>query len=468
MQEFSYSKNTLFLILAGTVSQILGVILKILLSYRIKEEGMAIYHIALCVYSLFLTPVLCGIPTALTQFISKCKALKRDADILEGIYFSLRVMCILGIMCSLIMFAFCRFFAVSLKEPAAEYAILALSPSVFIVALGTVFKSCFEGYSNMLPCSVSQGIESIAKLIFTCFFTYILGIFSLKYAVLGATLSITSGEAVATFILFLFMTPILKQPKSNMKKSGTAGEIICYALPITAYAIVLSSLNLLENSVIRNSLLATRFYGDSAQKLYFKYSAFTNAFDSVRFFGKLSAKGADWLYGAYFGYTLTIIRFPAGLLRTFFIPFFPLATRRFAEKNSKKLNRGIFKLAGIIVFVSLLLCVSFAVFARQITYLIFGSHAYAQMLVFVSPLLIFVPLCELFSTIWYAYGKTFPPFLFSFISSVISIVMSAVLIRIPYLNILGVAISSVLSAFLEFIMLLLFTKKHLKIKASAR
>lgn len=467
MKRFSYSKNTLFLILAGLLSQVLGAVLRILLSYRLKEEGMAFYQVAVCVYSLFLTPVLCGIPISLTKFISKRVNSEKEFEINIGIQFAFKSMCLLGIICSLLMFFSSRFFAYSLKAPAAEYAIFALSPAVFAVALGAVSKSCFEGFSNMLPCAVSQGIESVLKLVFAYFFTSFFGIFSLKYASFGATLSITCGEAVATFVLFLFMPSKAKAVYSTAKKRKIAAEIISYALPVTAYAVILSSLNLLENSVVRNSLLSVKFSPCSAQKSLFRYLPFTSVFDSVKESGRLSAKGADWLYGAYFGYTLTIIRFPAGLLRTFCVPFFPFAANCFAHKNTEKLADSVYRLIKTMLLISLPLCAFFIGFAPQITSLIFASSAYSQMLALASPLLVIAPLCELFSTLWYACGKTFPPFIFSLITSFLSIVLSAILIRIPQLNILGAAVAAVFSVLFELVMYLFFTNRYLKIRPSA-
>ena len=139
MKELSYSKNTVFLMLAGIFSQIFGAILKILLSYRLHEEGMAVYHVAICVYSVFLTPVLFGMPAAITQFISKKRGEKSDDTVSGGVRFAFTAMCLSGAVFGFLMLLTRRFFAVSLKEPNAEYAILLLSPSVFFCCLGRLF-----------------------------------------------------------------------------------------------------------------------------------------------------------------------------------------------------------------------------------------------------------------------------------------------------------------------------------------
>ncbi|MBR4172855.1 MAG: oligosaccharide flippase family protein, partial [Clostridia bacterium] len=404
MKEFSYSKNTLFLIVAGIFSQIIGAILRILLSYRLKETGMALYQVAFSVYAVFLTPVLCGLPIAVTRFISKRLGTKSEGEIPCGISFAFYAEAFLGVFCGFLMLISRRFFATALKEPDANLAILALCPSVFFVALGAFAKSCFEGRSNMLPLSVASVAESMLKLLFASILTAFFGIFSVKYAAFGATFAITLGEAFATLILFLFMVSTLKKLDFRSFCGIAPREIISYALPVAIYALLLSSVNLLEHSVIRNSLLSLRFSDISAQRFAMRYAKFTSVFDTVTMSKRLTPKGADWLYGAYFGYALTVIRFASGLFHTFCVPFFPVAAKCLSVGDIKRLQNMLIRLFRAMLFLSLPLYAVFMGFAPQITTLIFGSKAYALMLFCAAPILVLSPITELFTTLWYAHG----------------------------------------------------------------
>lgn len=466
MNELSYTKNTFYLVAAGTFSQIFSAVQKIILTHYLKEEGMAIYQSALCVYSVFLTLACGGIPLAVTHFISKERSSGNDCNIYAGLGFVLSVMCFLGLLLSLIMFLTRRFFGAAMKDLGAEYAIAALSPSVFIVAAGTAVKACFEGYSNMFPCAVSQVLESLVKLALAYLLTSFLCVFSAPYAAFGGTLAITLGEASATAVLFIFFVPFFKKIRTadfrirrKIRKS-----LMAYALPLTVYAIILSSLELAENAVIRNSLLAIRFSESQAKAFLLKYSPYTSVFNTVTALNQLTLKGSSWLYGAFFGYALTVIRFPAGLLRIFSVSLFPLAAKHFAKGDYTSLGKDLSRIIKIMLFISMPICAVIIVFSNQITDMLFGCSIYSSMLNAASPLLVFAPILSVVSAAEYASGRTFAPFLFGFISYMISIPLCFILIRIPNINILGAAIALTVGVICELIMSYFFITRRLKIK----
>lgn len=451
MREFSYKKNAGFLVTAGAASQLFGAAQRIILTRFLKEEGMAIYQSAVCVYSVFLTLACGGIPLALTRYISGRRRDTGESGAPEAAGVCGALLCGMGAAFSLIMFFSRGFFAAAMKETGAEYAIAALSPSVFAVCCGAFVKSWFEGHSNMLPCAVSQVSESVIKSAAAYALTSFFGIFSAKYAAMGGALAITAGEFSATALLMLFFRPFLKRIRRP-----EAGEtrvileaVMSYAFPLAVSAVVLTSLELAENAVIRNSLAAIRFSGASAGRLAEKYSAYTSVFDRLRETKRLTGGGASWLYGAYFGYAMTVVRFPAGLLSILSVPFFPLAAKRYAEGDGEAVRASLFRIAGFMLSVSLPLAAAFVIFKECITQLIFGSCACSEMLAAAAPVMVFAPLCGLFSAAEYASGRTLAPFFAGLTAFMISIPLCAVLIRIPDINIFGAAIASVAGLFAE-------------------
>lgn len=466
MDELSYTKNTFYLVAAGTFSQIFAAVQKLVLAHYLKEEGMAIYQSAICVYSVFLTLACGGIPLAVTHFISTERSSGKENNIYTGIGLALFAMCFLGFFLSLIMFATRGFFAGAMKDLGAEYAIASLSPAVFFVAAGAAVKACFEGYSNMLPCALSQVLESALKLISAYLLTSFLCVFSAKYAAVGGTLAITLGEASATAVLFMFFTPLFKKTKTADRKirPTICKSLISYALPLTLYAIILSSLELAENAVIRNSLLQIKFSKSQAEDFFLKYSPYTGVFNTVTMSKTLTLKGAGWLYGAFFGYAMTVIRFTAGLLRIFSVPLFPLASKHFAAGDRLSLGKDLSRIISIMLLISVPAFAVILIFSNQITETLFGCCAYSSMLRAASPLLVFAPILSVLSTAEYASGRTFAPFLFGFISYMISIPLCFILIRVPSINILGAAIALTAGVFCEFVMSYFFITRRLKIR----
>lgn len=465
MKEFSFKKNTVLLAGAGILSQIFAAVQKIILARCLKEEGMAIYQSALCVYSLFLTLALGGMPISVTHFISKERSYGREDRIFKAMRASFFVMLLWGTLLSVIMFLFRGFFSASMKDFNIQYTLAALSPSVFIVCVGALTKSCFEGYSNMLPCALSQIIEACIKLISAAFLASFFSIFSASYASLGAAMAITLGEASATAVLFIFFVPFLKKIK-EIDFCGTkkvCAQIMEYALPLTLYSVALSSLNLTENAVIRNSLLSIRFSEGQARAFFLKYSAYTSVFDTVIASRRLTLEGANWLYGAFFGYAMAIIHFPCGLLKIFSVTLFPIASKHFAKKDKARLEKLLSKVIRTILVISIPLCALIIAFSNYINRLLFGCCVYSSMLIFAAPILVLAPISSILLSVEYASGRVFVPFLFGFLSFMISIPLCFILIKIPQINILGAAIASIAGMSCEILLSLLFITRRLGI-----
>ena len=207
MKSESFFKGTLILISANAISKILGAILKIPLTYILGEQGMAIYQTSFSVYIMVLSLITSGLPFALSRYISQEYTLKRYGNIRFAAKFSLLAMAILGFLGSLIMFLGADFFALSMKDPKATFAIKAISPSVFFVALGCVYKSCYQGYACQTPTAISQVIEALVKLVAGFMLASAFSIFSVTYASGAAIFGVTIGEAIATLVLFLFYIP---------------------------------------------------------------------------------------------------------------------------------------------------------------------------------------------------------------------------------------------------------------------
>ena len=62
--------GAVILMIANTVSKVLGAILKIPLTYIIHEEGMAVYNTAYSVYVMALSLAVSGIPYAGTKVVA--------------------------------------------------------------------------------------------------------------------------------------------------------------------------------------------------------------------------------------------------------------------------------------------------------------------------------------------------------------------------------------------------------------
>ncbi len=464
MKTESFLKGTLILIIANTISKVLGAILKIPLTYILGEQGMAIYQTAFSVYIMLLSLITSGIPFALSKYIAESIPLKKKGNIHFALSFTTALMLILGLFASVAMFFGADFFALSMKDPKASLAIRAISPSILFVALGAVYKSLYQGYSHQTPTAISQVIEAFIKLIAGYCLASWFSAFSLKYASAASVFGVTIGEAFATLILFLMCFPYKREnaPFSpENRRRDIIRSIAGIALPMTAVSVVSGSLGLLETSVIRNRLTSIVFTDQSAQQFLSLYSPYTDVFSSLPNTMKLSFDGARWLYGAYSGYAATVFNLPAGILATFGISILPVVTRCITLGDTAHLRTSVSSTAKIILAISVPCAAIMMFFSKEILDILFSNTASSLMLSCLAPLLVLVTLTQFICSVHHAAGDIITPFWFSLIAIAVRISLSYILIGIPELNILGVIISSFISAVILLTLnIRLLVKRH--------
>lgn len=423
---------------------------------------MAIYQTAFSVYIMMLSLITSGFPLAISRYTAHERALKRYGNIRYAVNFSVAVMLLMGIIASIIMFSGSRFFALSMKDPQAQLAICAIAPSVFLVALGEVYKSFYQGYSCQTPIAISQVTESFIKLAVGYGLASWFAAFSHKYSSAAAIFGVTVGEFFATAVLILMFLPFARELGSTgavTPKRQIISELMSVALPMTLISLAGSGLSLLETSVIRNLLTSITFDKTSGVAFIRRYSGYTNLFDNLIFEKRLSFDGARWLFGAYSGYAATVFNLPVGILASFGVSILPVVTSAKAVGDFSRLNKIVSGAAKAVVMLAMPCSVVLLVFPKEILTILFKNTASSLILSFMAPLVVTSALCQLLSSIMHASGRIMTPFVYSLICSLIRIVLSALLISVPEINILGAQISSFVSGILYFILASLRLKK---------
>jgi len=457
----------MILVFANFVSKILGAILKIPLTYILGEEGMAIYHTTFNVYITVLLFVSSGIPFALSKYASSQLALGNYGNIKKAAKISLVYMTILGFIGWGVLFFGARFFALSMKDIKAVIPICAISPSILFVAVGCVYKSMFEAYSNTIPTAISQVSEAFIKLVLGYFFAVWLSAFSITYATSGAILAITIGELIATAILWALFIPYSRELKSCKKGDTVANiskAILSVAFPMTLTSVATGCFSLLETSIIRNKLTGIVFSTTSANNFIAYYGQFTDLFSSLHKTLKMSPEGARWLYGAFSGYAATVFNLPIGVLASFGVTILPVVTKCTALNNYEKLSQVVSSVIKLMMLLSLPCSVLFYQFSDEILYILFKNTASSVMLKAMAPLLPIIVISNLLSAVLYASGNISRAFFNDIVASVIKTVFSFVLISIPKYNILGVVISSFIANTVLLVLNAVAVKRTLKIQ----
>lgn len=447
LKNQSFIKGAVILIAANAISKILGAIFKIPLTYIMHEEGMGIFNSAFTVYIMGLSFVTAGFPVSVAKEISSDISLGKIKNTVEVTKAASVILTMLGIIGGCILFFEAHFFAYAIKEPLAEYAIKAAAPSIPAVALGTVYKAYFQGSGNMTPTAISQVTESIIRLILGILLAYYFS--KTAYECAAAALSaITIGEFLATALLWaLYEKNKLYRGRAHAG-SKTYKLLFASAFPLMLASLLSGMLSVVEVSVIRRSLESITFLPDQAEAVF---SAFGNTLRSYINGLKMTAEGANWLYGSYTGYAVTLFHLPTGIIATFCTSIFPHISAAYAASDFERARKKVFQGLCTMLFLSIPSAVLLFYLSDELTMLLFKSTASASLLRILAFSVVPMSVTGMCVNCLYAAGNTYSPLIFSFAGSILKILLCKVLSSNPAIHIYGVPIA----AFFDFMLIML-------------
>ncbi|MBO6134203.1 MAG: polysaccharide biosynthesis protein [Lachnospiraceae bacterium] len=180
MSEERIKKRNTFLMqgsilaMAGILVRIIGLIYRIPMINIIGTKGNGYYTSAYSVYSLFLILSSYSFPTAISKILSERLAEGRFKDAKNVIRISLLLSVVVGFIMFAIMYFGADIISTIHRKPLLSFALRALAPTLFIMAILSILRGVFQGMGNMIPTAVSQIFEQIANAIASIVFAYIL------------------------------------------------------------------------------------------------------------------------------------------------------------------------------------------------------------------------------------------------------------------------------------------------------
>lgn len=193
-----YLSSAFLLLVTNIVVKIVGAVYKIPLTTFIGGVGRGYFATAynLCMPIHAIT--MGAFPIALSRLVSEYNAVS-DTRMVQALKLSsYRVFFAVGAIGTGIMIVFAvPYSRLIASSPDSIYTILVLAPSILFSSMAAAYRGYYEGYMNMVPTSVSQGIEAVIKLVFGLLFAkysmnYLYMEFALHGTVLGAHMATES------------------------------------------------------------------------------------------------------------------------------------------------------------------------------------------------------------------------------------------------------------------------------------
>ena len=455
LKKTSFLKNVAILVVAHVFIKIIGIVNKIYLTNRqgFGDEGNAIYSSAFQVYALFLTITSVGIPNAVSKLVSERLAIGDSKGAHKVFKIAVISFGMIGFLASLILFKFSHYITCNLIQiPEAELSLLALSPSIFFVAITSVVKGYFNGRENLNVGANSQTVEQIFKTIITVVLIEIIAQttgLDTRVMAAGAAVATTLSEITCFVYLFKYYTSVRREVANEIKHSvnykyrgirRTIKDIIKVAVPMSI-APILGGINKNIDSmtIVRN---LKNFMTETEAKLQ---------------------------YGILSGKVDTIVAFPLSFNSAFSSALIPAVSAAKASGNFEYANKKIKFSMLVSLLIGLPSTVGMIALAEPILHLLFPNQPDGAFLLQISSISItFIMLSQNVNAVLHGIGKIVIPAISLGVGLVIKLILNNILVGInPDIFILGgtagAATSTVIYHIVTFAIELSIMNKYVKV-----
>ncbi len=246
-----FFKSTMILLLGGTLTKIVGLFLKIIITRNIGTEGMGLYSLLGGTTSLLCVCAVFTYPTAISTLISRNKYNSKDL-----IFSSLIISVLINIFLVLIVFLFAPYLSNNLlKEPKLYFPIICIGLTLPFISISSIIKGYFWGKQNMFPYMLSNLIEQITRIILISIFITKIVKISIILAISFIILVNIIGEIVSVIVMIYYFPRIKIKVKDLKFNVSYIKDLLKITVPATISKIIGSISYFLEPIILTNILL---------------------------------------------------------------------------------------------------------------------------------------------------------------------------------------------------------------------
>ena len=367
MSESSKKQNFLqgaaLLAISTAIVKVIGAFYKLPLNMAIGAEGYSYFTTAYDIYAVLLLISTAGLPVAVSRMVSQASTLEQYNRLRKIFRISVTIFAILGAISSVLMIGGSKILANLMNQPDAWLSIACLGPCGILMCLTSAYRGYFNGLSNMIPTSVSQVIEALAKLLIGLALAFFLRARTgnVAMAAAGAIIGVTIGSVLSLLYVWVkfrksFRVLPVSYEKAESSKS-TAKQLLAIAIPIT-----IGSAGLQLLTVIESGLYMDRLVGLIESGRYMSHMVT----------GSITAqKAAATLKGLY-NMTQTIFNMPCAFIIPITISILPAVTSFLTLGDHQGVRDTEESAARITGLLSLPCAVGLTVLARPIMALLGG------------------------------------------------------------------------------------------------
>ena len=439
-----YLHGAAILAAAVAIVKLFGAIYRIPVFNILGSEGFSTFSVAHGIYVFLLTLSTAGLPVALSKMISASHTLGRGAQVKRTFLVGRNTFFLFGVLGFLIMALFSQQLANLSNNEYAALPILVLSPAMLFVCLLSAYRGYFQGFSNMVPTSISQIIEAAARLFLGLGLAWYLSRTqdNMAVTVAGAIFGVTIGTGIAAVYLFASKRRMDRHevlPNLDDRTDSNRlvlGNLLRIAVPLSLGASILAIIQIIDNAIILGRLQTA---------------------------GGLSLRSAQDLHGTYAS-TLSLFNLPSSFIVPITIALIPAISAFLARSDKAAAKKTAESGIRVTCLLALPAAAGLTVLATPIMYTLYYGEFSSQgpgLMAWMGIAAFFLCFFQATNCVLQAYGfqrytlYTLP------VGGLVKIVLNWFLLADPRIGIYGAAISTVACYVVISVMNVILVKRNI-------
>ncbi len=454
------------------IVKLIGALFKIPLGNILDGNGMGYFSTSYSIFTMIYSFSTAGLPAAIAKMVAEQSVRGRARDIRRLHELSVRLFLILGIAGTLLILLFSRVYVDLASNEGAFLSVVAIAPAVFFGCMTSAYRGYYEGMRNMRPTAVSQVVEVVVKLVFGLALALIAvqvgqaqyaaggpvfgqavagemeaGVVIQEAASAASILGVTISTAAGTGYLLLKYRRLgdgltaedIRYSPRPMRGRVLMVRLVTIAVPISIGSIVMNVAQAVDTVTIINCLeFAFDRFPDVMERLF--KGAVSPAMIAA-------GTAADFIYGSYSGYALSIFNLVPSFCNIFGKSALPNVTACWSagDREGTRVNiESVIRMTSLIAIPA-----SFGIFfmAEPILSLLYPAKD-AEVAVASGVLswqgisLVFLGLTVPLFAVLQGLGHAGKPPKYMLVGMIVKFVVNLVTISIPYINVNGAALGT--------------------------
>lgn len=442
----SFVGGVFILAFSNLMVKILGSIFRIPLGNLIDSDGLGYYQTAYPIYNFLLAISTTGIPVAISKMVAERTELGDYKGAGKVFKISFAMLSVMGILSWVIFFFGSEAIAAAFNNEKAVLSIRALSIALLVVPVVSAFKGYFQGRSDMLPTSLTQFFEQLARVAVGLYLAVKFLPKGKEVAAAGASFGASAGGIVSLIFiagLYFARLPMIQRQERRTENSAneSAGIIIkqmlMIALPIIIGSLVTPMMNMIDAALVKRRLMDAGF----------------------------SELDALSLFGRYSGMVATVINLPMALTASISMSIVPAVSQAYITRNMKALRSKIVLGTRLSNLIAMPCMVGLMVLPRQVMQLLYPKEpdSIGEILFVMAFSVAVSGLLQTYTAVLQALGKPGVPVINLFLASLFKIIITYVSVAIPVINVKGAAAGTVVTYFAAAVLNYRYIKRMTKI-----